>query len=196
MEEAELQLCIQKMETGDKEAFRRWYREYKDYIYRTVYLLVNHRDDTDDVVSEIYIAVFRSLHQYDPSKPFIKWLNGIIVTQTSNWNRKLWRKFRLYTKTQAQLPQLNIAAGTEQQIVQQETDIELMQIIGQLPFKLKSVLILRYYQDYSFQEVSDVLGIPLGTAKSRHHQAIAKLRTHTHVWEKINIRYHEKGESL
>lgn len=197
MSEQELQDCLHQMEQGDREAFRTFYASYKDYIYRTVLLLVNQREDTADVVSEVYMALFRSLHNYDPNKPFQRWLNGLIVAQTSNWNRKLWRRLRLHLRTSAyrEDDQL-IQSGADTTVVRQESERELLRMVQQLPSKLRSVVIMRYYQEYSFQEVADVLDIPLGTAKSRHHQAMNRLRQDPEKLRQLTRYYTEKGESL
>ncbi|ANF98678.1 RNA polymerase subunit sigma [Paenibacillus bovis] len=197
MQEQELQNCLYQMEQGDREAFHNFYTAYKDYIYRTVLLLVNRSEDTADVVSEVYMALFRSLHNYDSGKPFQKWLNGLIVAQTSNWNRKLWRRFRLNLRTSAyQEKEQMTHTSADTPVIRQESERELLNLVQQLPSKLRSVIIMRYYQEYSFQEVADVLDIPLGTAKSRHHQAIAKLRKDPDKLKQLTRYYTERGESL
>jgi len=197
MNELELQDCLHQMEQGDRDAFRTFYATYKDYIYRTVLLLVNRREDAADVVSEVYMALFRSLQNYNTDKPFQKWLNGLIVAQTSNWNRKLWRRFRLHLRTTAYHEDEPITqSGAETTVIRQESEHELLSLVQQLPSKLRSVVIMRYYQEYSFQEVADVLDIPLGTAKSRHHQAIARLRKDPDKLKQLTRYYTERGESL
>ncbi|WP_017811653.1 sigma-70 family RNA polymerase sigma factor [Paenibacillus shenyangensis] len=197
MNELELQDCLHQMEQGDRDAFRTFYATYKDYIYRTVLLLVNRREDAADVVSEVYMALFRSLQNYNTDKPFQKWLNGLIVAQTSNWNRKLWRRFRLHLRTTASREDEPITqSGAETTVIRQESEHELLSLVQELPSKLRSVVIMRYYQEYSFQEVADVLDIPLGTAKSRHHQAIARLRKDPDKLKQLTRYYTERGESL
>ncbi|WP_046228191.1 sigma-70 family RNA polymerase sigma factor [Paenibacillus dauci] len=197
MNELELQDCLHQMEQGDRDAFRTFYATYKDYIYRTVLLLVNRREDAADVVSEVYMALFRSLQNYNTDKPFQKWLNGLIVAQTSNWNRKLWRRFRLHLRTTAYHEDEPITqSGAETTVIRQESEHELLSLVQELPSKLRSVVIMRYYQEYSFQEVADVLDIPLGTAKSRHHQAIARLRKDPDKLKQLTRYYTERGESL
>ncbi|MEW4371644.1 sigma-70 family RNA polymerase sigma factor [Paenibacillus kandeliae] len=197
MEQQHLQTCLTRMKQGDKEAFRQWYNEYGAYIYRTIRLLVNRPEDAADVASEVYMAVFRSLHQYDMNKPFIKWLNGIIVAQSSNWKRRLWRRFRLNQRHQEQhslVPHQSPSA--EDTSEQRERYDELLRLVEQLPFKARSVIILRYYHEYSFQEIADTLGIPLGTAKSRHHHALERLRQQHQQGEQLSFYSEQKGESL
>lgn len=197
MEQPELQTCLVHMKQGDKEAFRHWYNEYGAYIYRTIRLLVNRPEDAADVASEVYMAVFRSLHQYDMNKPFIKWLNGIIVAQTSNWNRRLWRRFRLHQRNQEHYSLLpNQSESAEDTLEQREKYSELLNLVQQLPFKSRSVIILRYYHEYSFQEIADTLEIPLGTAKSRHHHALERLREQHQQWKHLSLHNKQKGESL
>jgi RNA polymerase sigma-70 factor (ECF subfamily) len=139
-------------------------------------LLIRNPADVNDVVSEIYIEMFRSLPNYSIDKQFRSWLNGIIVRQASNWNRKLWRSFRLLDRSKhSSVSELN--AGLDEHLLRDENRRLFIDLIHKLPYKQRSVVILRYYQDYSFEEIAIMLNIPEGTVKSRHHNAIRTLRT-------------------
>lgn len=98
MTETELHECIRSTRSGNKDAFHKIYAHSKDYVYGTVSLLVNNKQDAADVVSEVYVEVFKSLYRYDFDKPFRSWITGVVIRQVRNWNRKLWRKFRLYER--------------------------------------------------------------------------------------------------
>jgi RNA polymerase sigma factor, sigma-70 family len=65
---------------------------------------------------------------------------------------------------------------TDKAILQSETQHELISLIRQLSYKLRVVVILRYFHDYSLEEIAEMLQIPVGTAKSRHHLALKELR--------------------
>lgn len=166
---------LRKVCDGDRESFGQLYALTRLDVYRTVYFLLNQKQDTPDVVSEVYVELLRSLPDYKEGKPFRAWLNGLTVRQARNWNRKLWRKFRLTERNknlEIHLPEEDAA----NEVLRSESRDELWMRIGQLPFKLKAVIVLRYYQDCPLEEIADILGIPTGTVKSRHHLALKKLR--------------------
>lgn len=171
----DLQDHLRRMKDGDKEAFRTIYEQSKDHVFRTVSLLVNNKDDVHDVVSEVYAELFQSAARYDAEKPFRTWLTGLVIRQTQNWNRKLWRKFRLFERSK-QYAVEDRNPGSEELILQQEKQSELIQLVLKLPYKQRIVIVLRYYQQCAFEEIAEHLGIPVGTVKSRHHHALDKLR--------------------
>lgn len=163
---------------GDEQAFRFVYEETKYDVYRTVRYLTNRQEDVGDIVNEIYLELIRSLPRYDDRKPFMSWLNGIVVRQTRSWNRKLWRSFRIAEKEkQLATPQQVLEQETpEQRVTADEQSQELSRMLLQLSYKLRVVIVLRYYQERTFPEIAEALGIPVGTVKSRHDLAIRKLR--------------------
>ncbi len=65
---------------------------------------------------------------------------------------------------------------TDKVVLQSETQHELFSLVRQLSYKLRVVVILRYFHDYTLEEIADMLQIPVGTVKSRHHLARKELR--------------------
>ena len=171
----ELHPWLRLMVQGNTAAFQEIYSRINDHIYRTVYFLSPNKGEVEDIVSEVYIALFQALPSYDFNKPFRTWLNGIIVRQTSNWKRKLWRKVRLNARYQL-MPPLQSPKQPEEQVFETEGQYEMLAHVDRLPLKLRQVIVLRYYQDCSYEEIAASLNIPVGTAKSRHHLAIKRLR--------------------
>lgn len=175
MTEEELHGCLQRLKEGDKEAFTVLHDSIKQQVYGTVCLLVNRPGDVADVVNEIYTELFRCLPQYDGKRPFGAWLNGIIVRQCSNWKRRSWRRLRIQIRSRENAAAV-LFPGADVPLLEQEQRGELLQLVSGLPPKLRSVVVLRYYGECSFDEIAAALDIPLGTAKSRHHKALHKLR--------------------
>ncbi|OXS60438.1 hypothetical protein B1A99_08420 [Cohnella sp. CIP 111063] len=177
MQDHEYQPWLERMIQGDSDAFRRIYELTKDDVYRLLVFLLNDREDAGDVLSEVYLNLYRSLPSYRPEQPFRKWLNGIAVRQASSWKRKLWRRMRLFERVSATStdgPQGRLPA--EERAIAREESRELLALVDRLPYKLKEVVVLRHYREYSLEEVAETLDIPVGTVKSRHHSAIGKLR--------------------
>lgn len=178
VEDKELDYWLQRLCEDAPEAFHEVYVRVNPQIYQTVYFLIRNKNETEDVVSEIYMALFQVLPGYDRSKPFRPWLNGLIIRQTSNWKRRMWRKVRLGLRLASQWghePQeRNIP---EQWAFRSENRDEMLSLLDKLSMKLKEVVVLRYYQECSFEEIASILNVPVGTVKSRHHAAIQRLRS-------------------
>lgn len=175
MSDPSIQDWIRKMNDGSEEAFRVIYEQSKEHVYSTVSLLVNNKQDVYDVVNEVYAELLKSLPKYDFRKPFRPWLTGLTIRQVNNWNRKLWRKFRLYERSKS-FTLDDRSPGSEDIVLHNERRSHLIAMVQQLPYKHKCVVVLRYYHEHTFEEISELLGIPVGTVKSRHHTALAKLR--------------------
>ncbi|MFD0676059.1 MULTISPECIES: sigma-70 family RNA polymerase sigma factor [unclassified Paenibacillus] len=176
MTEDELHEWIGKVNQGNKEAFRVLYEQSKEHVYHTVSFLVSNKNDVCDVVSEVYVQLFKALPGYNFQKPYRSWLNGLIIRQTRSWNRKLWRRFRIINRSKLLEPLEPAPEDMEQIHLRNEQGNELAELVQKLSYKHSEVIVLRYFQDCSFEEISELLGIPLNTAKSRHRVALEKLR--------------------
>ncbi|QWU17296.1 RNA polymerase sigma-70 factor, ECF subfamily [Paenibacillus sophorae] len=159
---------------GSHEAYSELYERTITEVYRTVRFLIGESSDTDDVVQEIYIQMYRSLGQYDTTRPFRPWLMGVVMRQIRAYRRKRWNHIRLIKKAQHSITLDHDFSG---EVVDKVSYRPLIASVERLPFKLKQVVILHYLNEYSQEEIADTLGIPLGTVKSRIHAALTKLRS-------------------
>ncbi|WP_246070533.1 sigma-70 family RNA polymerase sigma factor [Paenibacillus kobensis] len=182
MNDNELHPWLRRMMDGDPAAFREVYAATQPFVYRTVYYLSGNKDDVSDIVSEVYIALIQSLPSYRFEQSFRSWLNGITVRQVSNWRRKLWRIMRLNQRNRLLTVDMPASLPGER-LFEAERDSELLQQVECLPAKLREVIVLRYYQECSYEEIAEALNVPEGTVKSRLHSAIAKLRSQIKIGE-------------
>ncbi|MGE7852078.1 sigma-70 family RNA polymerase sigma factor [Bacillus paramycoides] len=176
MEEVELKEWLYKMESGDKEAFQVIYKYTSKDIYRTVVFLVGSQNqDVDDIVNEVYIKMWRSMTNYDMNRSFRFWLHGIIVNQVQDWRRKSWRRFRIFEKKK--MYEQDRSYIMDEGILHKETRNELVEVVQKLSYKHREVVIMRYFHEYSLDEIAVLLQTPVGTVKSRLHTALKRLRT-------------------
>lgn len=177
VEDKELNHWLQRLREDGSEAFHEVYIRINPHIYRTVYFLTRNKNEVDDIVSEVYMALFQALPGYDGGKPFRAWLNGLIVRQTSNWKRRMWRKMRLRLRLASRWTmETPDGEQPDERAFRAEDRDEMLAMVDKLSMKLKEVVVLRYYQECSFEEIASILDIPVGTVKSRHHAAIRRLR--------------------
>jgi RNA polymerase sigma-70 factor (ECF subfamily) len=176
MTDEELTDSIRRMSNGDSEAFQTLYELSIHHVFSTVSFLVNQKQDVCDVVNEVYMELFKSLPSYNFQKTFRSWLNGLIIRQTSNWNRKNWRRTRLNERSKLSETGHIPEPDSKKIFLMNEQCDELFALVQKLSYKHRVVIELRYYQECSFEEISEIIGIPVGTVKSRHHFALEKLR--------------------
>ncbi|OHX31158.1 sigma-70 family RNA polymerase sigma factor [Bacillus mycoides] len=176
MDEVELKEWLYKMESGDQEAFQVIYKLTSKDIYRTVvFLLGNQHQDVDDIVNEVYIKMWKSVTNYDMNRSFRFWLHGLVVKQVQDWRRKSWRRFRIFEKKK--MYEQDRSYIMDEGILYKETRSELVEVVQKLSYKHREVVIMRYFHEYSLDEIAALLQIPVGTVKSRLHIALKRLRT-------------------
>lgn len=174
MTESEIHQLIQQTISGNHQAFERLYHYIRDDVHQTVTLLLINKDDIQDVINEVYLNVWRSLSTYDPNRPFHYWLHGVVVRQVQDWRRKIWRRLRLLDRERSL--KLERHALIDDQVLQNESSREVIDAIRKLSYKLRCVMILRYFHEYSFPQIAELLQLPVDTVKSRHFLALKQLR--------------------
>ncbi|MCX7920909.1 MAG: RNA polymerase sigma factor [Clostridia bacterium] len=147
------------------------FKEHSNYIYRAALFLTKSRELADDVTQETFIQAFRKYNTYDPTKALQPWLYKIALNITRNILRKQkWLSFF------DQLPETSCVDMVESSVLKSEEEKELWRQINNLSTKSKEVIVLHFYSDLKLKEISDALGIPLGTCKSRLNSALNTLR--------------------
>jgi RNA polymerase sigma-70 factor (ECF subfamily) len=165
---------IQRIKAGDIKAFDELYLATINKVYKTVYILAPNKQEVDDIVSEIYYQVWKSIHNYNESSPFLYWLNGLVFRQIKNWKLNAWKRMKLYQKKM--MLETEHFRTIDDDILKDENKQLLLSLLDNMSYKLKEVLVLYYFYEYSLKEIATVLNIPIGTVKSRHHLALKHLR--------------------
>ncbi len=161
--------------SGSQHAYSELYEKTIQYIYRNVYFLVKEKADVDDIIQEIYIQLYKSLSKFNCERQFRPWLMGIAIKQIQSYRRKSWIRIRTTKKVEEynQVTEVDFS----NHVVDKIANKQLIKLVNDLPYKLRQVIILRYLNDHSQEEVASILDIPVGTVKSRIHSALRKLRS-------------------
>lgn len=175
-EENEYNTLVKLTLAGDHEAYGVLYEKTVTDVYRTVRFLVRDAADAEDLVQEIYIQAYRSLARYDDRCAFRPWLMGVSMRQVKSYRRRKLMQFRFKQR----IEQMNTDKGMEydfsSHLIHRLANRPLLEQVQRLPYKLQQVVTLHYLNEYTQEEVADILEIPLGTVKSRIHAALTKLR--------------------
>ncbi|PYE43218.1 sigma-70 family RNA polymerase sigma factor [Paenibacillus barcinonensis] len=161
---------------GHHEAYGELYEKTVPNVYRTVRFLVRDAADAEDLVQEIYIQAYRSLARYDTGRAFGPWLMGVSMRQIKSYRRRKRMQFQFKQR----IEQMNTDTCTEVDfssgLIHRLANRHLLEQVQRLPYKLQQVVTLHYLNEYTQEEVADILKISLGTVKSRIHAALTKLR--------------------
>ncbi|UCG32492.1 MAG: sigma-70 family RNA polymerase sigma factor [Phycisphaerales bacterium] len=167
---------------GEPNQFEVLVQRYSGELYQFLARFTGSRAMAEDVVQETFLQVHLSASSFDPSRRFKPWLFTIAANKARDILRGKARKpeipldatirdsedsqsFRAFLADQASGPSERLEASEERALVRQ--------VVDQMPANLREVLILGYFQRFPYQEMADMLGIPLGTVKSRLHAAVA-----------------------
>lgn len=147
------------------------YRDYSNYIFRVALFLTKSKVLADDITQETFIKVFRKYYTFDSSKPLKPWIYKIALNVTRNTLRnQKWLKFV------AETPDRECVNFVDSNVLQNEAMKELWEQVNRLNFKSKQIIVLHFYSEMKLTEISMVLGVPLGTCKSRLNTALNSLR--------------------
>ncbi len=171
---------IVRCQTGDRDAFEELFYLYREDVFRFSYLVVRDAVLAQDVVQEAFLKVFRSSDKFQFRSSFKSWLYRIVVNEAITILRRRKLKEDLDPAPDAGKGQdaRNRARDSqpEEAALQSEERDMVHWAIGQLDPIHRSVVVLKYYHDFSDSEIATVVGCPLGTVKSRLHRARELLR--------------------
>lgn len=174
---------ISSYKSGKQESFKDLVVKYTSPLYNFVARLTN-KTDADDIVSEVFIKVWKHLDSFDSTKSSFKtWIFTIAKNASTDFLRK--KKSLVFSEISdsdkenpnsfaENIPDDALLPDAALQKLQDSS--LLNKLIDNLPFHYKTVIILHYQEEMTFIEISRILGEPLNTVKSRHRRAILELR--------------------
>jgi RNA polymerase sigma-70 factor (ECF subfamily) len=175
MEEAEL---VRKARLGDMDAFESLVRKYQQKVYALCRRLTGAHQSADDLAQETFIKAYFSLESFDESRPLYPWLRRIALNAGLNYVRRRGREkpFDDGLSDTGRHTLMRAAEGPEQELERAELEAGFERAVAALPAEQRSVFVLRFYEDMSYDEIARELGLPLGTVMSRLNRARRRLR--------------------
>ncbi|MEC0347790.1 MULTISPECIES: sigma-70 family RNA polymerase sigma factor [Peribacillus] len=158
---------VKKAQKGDDKAFIKLFQQYEEDIYRMAYVYVKNESDALDVVQEVAYRSFKKIETLKNPEYFKTWLIKIAITCSIDLVRKNKKVIQLKTE----YDECNSFEGEDIPL-----SITLQELLDQLNEDEKSIVILKFYEGYSFKEIADLLNMPIGSAKSVLYRALGKLR--------------------
>ena len=177
MKSAEPAWLVAECIAGNEAAIEALIRQYEADVFRLALSIVDDQADANEITQETFIAALRSLRSYQEKKSFKAWLYVIALNLSRSHLRK--RKFLEKLKvTSTTLFRIETQKQTslEDVIIHNEKEAAIWNELNKLDERHRIVVILRYFQELSVTEISDILNVNEGTIHSRLHTARERLR--------------------
>ena len=168
------QLPVAQARAGEPSAWDTVFRRYQLPLYVYVFELVRDEQASLDIVQETFINAVRHIGSLREDTKFGSWLFGIAHQKCIQCWRKQGREEVLLDEISESADEFE--NGPDDLLIRQEQDVELMNLLNQLPLPQRSVLLLHFVEDFSLEEIAGITGTPIGTVKSRLHYAKKALR--------------------
>jgi RNA polymerase sigma-70 factor (ECF subfamily) len=169
---------------GDEAAFREIVSRYKNSLYAFLKQFLNRQELVEDVFQETFLQLFTSRDSFDPSRPLRPWLFTIAANKAKDALRKSQRVAAIPIGTLSDSEEMSFddvlntlssdSTMPYEELEQGETSARVAQIIANMPDNLREILILAYFNKFSYKQMASILSIPIGTVKSRLHTAVAR----------------------
>ena len=177
---------ISAFKAGDHSAFQELVLKYESRVYNHCLRMVNDDVESYDLTQEVFLKVFRKIKNYEHTYAFYTWLYRITVNCCIDYLRRKRRHIQSVSLSNSPLDDSG-ESGREQDVpdttfvpdtalLNRELDDVLRNAIGQLSEKLRSIIILKEVEGFSYEEIADVLGCSRGTVKSRLFRARERLK--------------------
>jgi RNA polymerase sigma-70 factor, ECF subfamily len=156
---------------GDLQALQSIILQYQLRMLRLGAGLLGNRDAAADLAQDVFVHVYQQREKYDPARPFEPWLYAVAV----NLGRQILRRRREIPMSDM-MPEQSQEAGQEKQMLNNEKKQLVQKALCRVPVPYRESLLLRFQSELSLKEIARVLGISLGTVKSRLSRGLAALR--------------------
>jgi RNA polymerase sigma factor (sigma-70 family) len=169
-------LLVQQATRGDQKAFAELMGRYKDAIYYMLIKMVNNASDAEDLTIEAFGKAFKNIQQYTPNYAFSTWLFKIATNNCIDFIRK--KKATTISLDQndddPDKASTDIQASIldpEEEMIKEQKQKMLREIVSKLKPRYRKLIELRYFKEYSYEEIAEELELPIGTVKAQLFRA-------------------------
>ena len=171
---------IARFQSGDERAYIELVNRYRDRLINFVYPFLGDFEQAEDVVQEAMLKLYEKKHYYREIAKFSTWIYTIARNLANTELRKKKRRKTTYisrmTKDDRQYDIPAVQADLNQNLQNEFIRERIHEAIKELPEHFKTVIILRDIQELSYDDISNIVGVPLGTVKSRINRARLQLQ--------------------
>ena len=167
---------VRMAKNGDETAFARLLNRYKDAIYFMLLKMVNNRNDAEDLTLEAFGKAFKNLHQYSPTYAFSTWLFKIASNNCIDFLRKKKGSYipiesDNQSENNEQIKLKSKELNPEEKLIRKQKAILLHKVVRRLKPRYRALVELRYFREFTYEEIAQELDLPLGTVKAQLFRA-------------------------
>lgn len=175
---------IRAAKAGEREALINLLREIEPHVYRTAYYILNNEQDAMDASQEALIRIYKKIGSYEERALFKTWVQRIVTNICID-------KFRR-TKPSVSIEEHEMVfaspVSVEDEVLSAGTIRDIHKAMELLPEHHRAVVVLRYVNDFSYQEIAEALNLPINTVKSYLFRARQQLQTLLQDYQKGGVR--------
>lgn len=170
---------VRAVRKGNKELFRELVKRYQRKLSVYLYHLVRNREETEDILQNVFIKVYDNLGKFDTRKKFSSWIYRIAHNEAVNIiKRKNWKKFISWEDITVKGDTLDLKSKEKSPLdnwIEKELKGEMQGALGKLPEQYREVLILRYFLEKNYEEIGEIIKKPVNTVGTLINRAKKKL---------------------
>lgn len=184
MTDEQFAACCERIRQGDKEGLREIYEAYISYVYGVVLRVLQNKENAEDVTADFFIKLWELADRYRQGNGHKAWMTTIARNMAIDYLRA-HRREQLSEEIPDVMPgddevvsTSGISHGQPESEVESEvvSNMALEQALSQLSDAERQVIHMKIMGDMTFQEISNILGVPMGTVTWRYQNALKKLR--------------------
>lgn len=158
--------------SGDRKALEELVGYYYGPVYKVAFRILNDPEATADVTQTTFLSAFENLGKYDPAYKFFSWICRIAVNHALEHSRK-----RVLSERKRHLQVVpDEGIDPEQERSDEEQGREVSRVLMEMPEDYRIVLVLRHYSELSYEEIAEVLAVPVKTVRSRLYTARQQIK--------------------
>ncbi len=165
---------IERFKKGEASAFEAVVRKYQDRIYNLCRYMLRDPQNAQDAAQDVFLKAYKALKDFRPESSLYTWIYRIAVTTCLDYRRKSRREMSRSEPLTEDLP--SVEPLPEELYESGEIPDSIQLALQKLPEKLKAAIVLREIEEFSYEEIAEVLHTSTGTVKSRISRAREQLR--------------------
>ena len=167
---------IDRALNGDSRAYAELLNRYRDSVYYVMLRMISNPSDAEDLTIEAFGKAFHNLAKYVPSHAFSTWLFRIATNNCIDFMRRKSQSPRPFDQDEGEEDEVEATVASDmiapdELMISRETAASLNRIVKTLKPRYRRLIELRYFEDYSYEEIASELSLPIGTVKARLFRA-------------------------
>lgn len=167
---------VSAVQSGEADAYKHVIDRYQGKIYAYIMRLTNHREEAKDIAQDVFLKAYKHLHRFDTSRKFSSWVYRIAHNESVNFLKKITRAKIESLEVHAEIGKQHAdKTDLHEELVRKQDRTLMRDAIDSLPDKYRTVMEMRYLEEYSYEEIGKALDKPINTVGTLINRAKKKL---------------------